>query len=305
MSKASSNHHRQDDRHIYFELEKQEEAEEMEEDGGSKKPNARLKGQTLASANVKVAERARMFETGNLIVYTHPETKGNQAGTQDGVYDVPPALKRTAENDRAPKSKKSVDSGPALTRDEGIYEFTFDSDRDESGRAASFHSSGEGSGVYEVLGKPVAVRVPAPNTTVYELAKPMLTNSESKGVPSLSAPAADLSGSGGFMRCKQGTVRQEHVQGVAPTQQEIETEYNRLHFGRNPETNPTPQEAGYYSLNRLSPTPKGIGITVSIYIYIYVGTKPLVTPYPPSPPPPPAEVSVSQLLSFTTSVSCT
>ena len=240
-----------EDKLIYFELEKQEE-EEVEETDRPIIRDAHFKGKTIVKANVKVAERARMFERGNS--NADSETKDNRASTPDVDYDVPPAAQRAAKSSQA-------------QNDKDIYEITFDSDQDQSNEASAFESSCEGSGVYEPVGKPLTVRAAVQKPAMYELAKPILTMSGANSSASSAPKAMDLSGSGGgFMRCKQGAARQELVQGIMPSQEQIETEYNRLRFSRNQETSPSPAEAGYHTLSQLNQffePPKGILVSIN------------------------------------------
>ena len=226
----------------------------MEEADQSGTPDDQLKRQTIVKANVNVAARARMFEGQN--VSDHTEAKGCQASSQDAIYEVPPTSQRMAKNDQAP-DKKRRDCRPALTADEDVYENTFDSDHDQSNQASDLQSSYEGSGVYEVVGKPQSVRAQAVTSAVYRLAAPIQTKS-GPTTSSPSPPATDLSSSGTFISCKQGFVSQMRVQSVPPSQMEIELEYNRLRFSRNVEAKPTPEEAGYHTLNKVSNPTKGI-----------------------------------------------
>ena len=248
--------HPSDNQHINFELEKQ--TEEMAEADQSGTPYNRFKRQTIVEAKVNVAARARMFAGQN--VSDHTKAKGCQASTQDAVYGVPPTSQRMVKNNQAP-DKKRRDCRPALTADEDVYEITFDSDRDQSNQASDLQSSSEGSGVYEMLGMPQSVRAPDVESAVYKLAAPILTKS-GPATSSPSPPATDFSSSGRFISCKQGFVPQTHVQSVPPSQVEIELEYNRLRFSRNAEAKPTPEEAGYHTLNKVSDPPKGIVVSI-------------------------------------------
>ncbi|KAL8623740.1 hypothetical protein ACOMHN_040086 [Nucella lapillus] len=234
---------------VYFELE-------QTTDSGMEARRARqlqedpARFHTLAKANVSVAERARMFQAGYANGHGDPTTK-NQDLVCDGspAVQTPPQQTKTEINDQRLKDQETGDS---------IYEITFPEDssnrafpEDSSSQANTFLSSGEGSGVYEVVGKSLTLtsKAPAHEPSVYELAGPMTDQKRSS--KSLPGAGKDLSGSGGFISCKQGSVRQEKVAGVVPSQEEIETEYNRLHFGRNP-SQPSPEASGYNTFKELS-----------------------------------------------------
>lgn len=233
------------DKHVYFILEKQDDLESSSEGprvlaSGSSHPN--FKGRTLARANVSVAARARMFED-TLLDPSQLMTKNSAAQSADEsadpLYEVPPALQ--AEADKA--SQPVTTAHPPGQRDDAdIYEITFEEQLNQADTLQSCGSM-ESSGAYEEVQQPTK---PGTWTGVYELAKPLALVQKTDVLR--RSMGSELNSSGGFLPCLQGTARVGQAPGVVPSQEEIESEYNRLNFTRQDKARSTP-EAAYHSLD--------------------------------------------------------
>ena len=237
---SSGDHNQQGDRHVYFELEKMNNTDDSEE---STLCAPSVKGNTIVKAKVKVAERAKLFQGTDSYPYSQPKPKDR--GGQDVTYDVPPA--RQTET-----TSLCVTDNSTVPREEDIYEIS--PTGEPRNQSNDFQSSLEGSGMYEKVRDPSEVRAKSPKPTVYELARPVEKPSQRS---SLTLPATDLSSSGGFIACKQGSVQQGQVQTMVPSQEEIETEYNRLQFHRTSESKPKAGDAQYSSLEQVARNSRG------------------------------------------------
>ncbi|XP_076451656.1 rho guanine nucleotide exchange factor 10-like protein [Babylonia areolata] len=222
---------------VYFELEKTKDTGQDSAQNNLPQTMPVFKGQTLAKANVKVADRAKLFEAGPPNANAFISAKGNP------VYDIPPAL-QTAPQTVTDFNAHRLTEGKTPSND-SVYEIA----DDQSSQASAFQSSGEVSGVYEVVGKSHTVRTRPRRPPTYELAGPM--GDEKRSSQTLPNTGKDLSGSGGFVSCKQGSVRQDRVQVMVPSQKEIEEEYQRLQFSRKVDSK-SPEEAGYNTLKQLA-----------------------------------------------------
>ncbi|KAK7094017.1 hypothetical protein V1264_007693 [Littorina saxatilis] len=243
----NGDHHQyQDDRRVYFELEKRESTgEDTADESQTQKADGKFKGKTLTKAKVNVAARARLFEV------TNADTK------DDVTYDIPPPRSTANDIDGAPGKRSSLPSR------NDVYEITVFGDSNQGNK--DFQSNLEGSGIYEVVGNSQAPKTAASKPDSSEEQGPLVCSAKSKPSPPSPSTPTELSGSGGFLTCKQGTPRQDPVQVFLPSHNEIETEYNRLQFSRNAEPKSTPEEAGYHSLDRHRSSPRDPSTSEPIY----------------------------------------
>lgn len=235
-------------KHVYFILEKQDDFDELIEGGQTMQVGVgKYKGHTLARSNVNVAARAMMFERTKMSQYGVKTKAIEQDVDTDPIYDVPPAL-QAGEQCEAGGVDASV-----FTDDKNIYEINSDDDQSHGASAGTnpLQNFGgfESSGTYEVV-EHMSLPQRAARTDVYELAKPLSVVLESDLIRH-----KDMSGSGGFMSCMQGTPRVCPDLAVVPSRAEIQTEYNRLNFNRKSRETSSPDEAGYNTLDRNSGPP--------------------------------------------------
>lgn len=192
-------------------------------------------GQTLAREHINVASQAKVFE-GVRIMTTRMDPS-------QAFHTGPVAQNRNSDNVTAFASTKD---------DENIYEITFSEDQKTDSMSRVPPPLKDGISEFEVVTGPPKTLVHISEN--YELAKPLtdvhfpsITIETTTKTGSLTS----FSGSGGYPSCKQGTARNGELP-VMPSREEIEDNYNRLHFERTSYPIPSPEEPGYDTLGRVA-----------------------------------------------------